>query len=308
MNIILLNNFCKRKGSVELCVPRAFSLVLIGFFLVIGISAGTGYYFGQQQVAENVASAPPAVDVTRILDADRASLIEEKAEVQAHLDALAIRLGSLQAHMMRIDALGDRLVEVAKLDEAEFNFSAEPAMGGLDASENATSQDIDELLADVNAFNSMIEDRGQKLDVLEELIATGQLYEEITPSGRPIVKGWLSSRFGKRIDPKTGKKTFHRGYDYAGKTGADVIAVASGLVIRSEFQKGFGNMIELKHPEGYSTVYAHNKENLVKVGDVVKKGQQIALLGSTGRSTGPHVHFEVRRNGKYVNPTKFVSR
>ena len=308
MNIILLNNFCKRKGSIELCVPSAFSLVLFGFLLIVGVSAGAGYYFGQQQVADNSSSSKSVAEITRILDADRALFNEEKAEVQAHLGALAIRLGSLQAHMMRIDALGDRLVEVAKLDEGEFNFSDEPALGGLDASETATSKDMDELLADVQAFNSMIEDRSQKLDVLEELITTGQLYEEITPSGRPVVKGWLSSRFGKRIDPKTGKNTFHRGYDYAGKTGSDVIAVASGLVIRSEFQSGFGNMIELRHPEGYSTVYAHNQENLVKVGDVVKKGEQIALLGSTGRSTGPHVHFEVRKNGKYVNPTKFVSR
>ncbi len=306
MNIILLNNFCKRKGSVELCVPRAFSLVLVGVITLVGLSAGTGFYLGQQQVAATSMESP--VDVARILDADRASLEEEKAQVQAHLDALAIRLGALQAHMMRLDALGDRLVDIANLDEAEFNFSEEPALGGLDASESATSQNINELLSDVNAFNSLIDDRGQKLDVLEELIATGQLYEEITPSGKPIVKGWLSSRFGKRIDPKTGKKTFHRGYDYAGKVGADVIAVASGLIVRAEKQKGFGNMVEIKHPEGYSTIYAHNKENLVKVGDVVKKGQQIALLGSTGRSTGPHVHFEVRRNGKYVNPTKFVSR
>ena len=306
MNIILLNNFCKRKGSVELCVPRAFSLVLLGVIALVGFSAGAGFYFGQQQTVATQLGSP--VDVARILDADRAGLEEEKAQVQAHLDALAIRLGALQAHMMRLDALGDRLVEIAKLDEAEFNFNDEPALGGLDASESATSPSIDELLADVNAFNSLIDDRGQKLDVLEELITTGQLYEEITPSGKPVVKGWLSSRFGKRIDPKNGKKTFHRGYDYAGKAGADVIAVASGLIVRSEFQKGFGNMIEIKHPEGYSTIYAHNKENLVKVGEVVKQGQQIALLGSTGRSTGPHVHFEVRQNGKYVNPTKFVSR
>lgn len=306
MDIILLNSFCKRKGSVKLCLPTTLAFVFLALATVISISVGAGYYLGKQQAGDIPGES--FVEVKRVLDNDRAGLEEEKAKVQAHLDALAIRLGTLQAHMLRLDALGERLVDIAKLDDGEFDFNAEPAIGGLDSSDTATSQNINELLSDVNAFNSLLDDRGQKLDVLEELITTSQLYDEITPSGRPVTKGWLSSRFGKRIDPKTGKKTLHRGYDFAGKPGADVIAVASGLITRSEHQKGFGNMIEIKHPDGYSTVYAHNKKNLVKVGDFVKKGQKIALLGSTGRSTGPHVHFEVRKNNKYVNPTKFISR
>ena len=306
MNLILLNNFCKRKGSIDICMPSALGLFISGFILVVGISVGAGYYFGKQQIS--VAEQQPYADVEKILVADREAMLEEKAQLQAHLDALSIRIGSLQAQMLRIDALGDRLVDVAQLDSDEFDFSKEPAVGGIETPENATSRDIQDLISDVNHFNQLIDDRTEKLDLLEELIATGKLYEEITPSGRPVIKGWLSSRFGKRIDPKTGKKNFHRGYDYAGKTGADVVAVASGLIIRSEYQKGFGNMIEIKHPDGYSTLYAHNKENLVSVGDMVKKGDKIALLGSTGRSTGPHVHFEVRRNGKFINPSKYVKR
>lgn len=306
MDIILLNSFCKRKGSVKLCLPTTIAFVFLGVVSLIGLSVSAGYYFGKKQADEIPVQS--YVQVKQVLDNDRSSLEEEKAKVQAHLDALAIRLGSLQAHMLRLDALGERLVDIAKLDGGEFNFNDEPAVGGLDASDTATSQDINELLADVNGFSSLLDDRGQKLDVLEELITAGQLYDEVTPSGKPVTKGWLSSRFGKRIDPKTGKKMMHRGYDFAGKAGADVIAVASGIILRAERQKGFGNMIEIKHPGGYSTVYAHNKENLVKAGDFVKKGQKIALLGSTGRSTGPHVHFEVRKNNKYVNPSKFVSR
>ena len=306
MDIILLNSFCKRKGSVKLCLPSTLAFAFLGLVAVIGISISAGYYFGKQQITEMPLQS--YVQVKQVLDNDRTSLEEEKAKVQAHLDALAIRLGSLQAHMLRLDALGDRLVDIAKLDGDEFNFNDEPAVGGLDSSDTATSQDINELLADVNGFSSLLDDRGQKLDVLEELITAGQLYDEVTPSGKPVTKGWLSSRFGQRIDPKTGKKMMHRGYDFAGKTGADVIAVASGMIVRAEYQKGFGNMIEIKHPDGYSTVYAHNKENLVQAGEFVKKGQKIALLGSTGRSTGPHVHFEVRKNNKYVNPSKFVSR
>ena len=306
MNLILLNNFCKRKGSIDICMPSALGLFISGFILVIGVSVGAGFYFGKQHT--EVVQQQPYADVEKVLAADRAALQEEKAQLQAHLDALSIRIGSLQAQMLRIDALGDRLVDVAQLDRDEFDFSKEPALGGIASPESATSSSIQELIADVDNFNQLVDDRAEKLDLLDELIATGKLYDEITPSGRPVIKGWLSSRFGKRIDPKTGKKNFHRGYDYAGKTGADVVAVASGLIVRSEYQKGFGNMIEIKHPDGYSTLYAHNKENLVSVGDMVKKGEKIALLGSTGRSTGPHVHFEVRRNGKYVNPSKYVKR
>lgn len=306
MNLILLNNFCKRKGSIDICMPSALGLFISGFILLVGVSVGAGYYYGKLHAT--VAGQQPYADVEQVLVADREAMLEEKAQLQAHLDALSIRIGSLQAQMLRIDALGDRLVDVAQLDSDEFDFSKEPAIGGLASPENAASRGIQDLITDVNNFNQLVDDRTEKLDLLEELIATGKLYEEITPSGRPVIKGWLSSRFGKRIDPKTGKKNFHRGYDYAGKTGADVVAVASGLIIRSEYQKGFGNMIEIKHPDGYSTLYAHNKENLVSVGDMVKKGDKIALLGSTGRSTGPHVHFEVRRNGKYINPSKYVKR
>lgn len=306
MNIILLNNFCKRKGSVDLCMPRALGVMVSGLFLLVGVSAGAGYLIGQH--FSPVVESRNFDKVETMLAQDRATLLEEKAQLQAHIDALSIRMGSLQAQMLRLDALGDRLVDVAKLDSSEFNFTEEPPVGGRDIPESARSTEIDELIADVDAFNQLIDDRVLKLDLLDELLASGQLYEEITPSGRPIVKGWLSSRFGKRIDPKTGKKTFHRGYDFAGKPGADVIAVAAGFVARAEYQSGFGNMIEIKHADGYSTLYAHNKKNLVQTGDVVKKGQKIALLGSTGRSTGPHVHFEVRRNGKFINPNKYVRR
>lgn len=305
MNIILLNNFCKRKGSVDLCMPNTMVLLLGGLVMLVLLAVTAGYYLGQQQHA--AGNLQPR-QLMEMVQTDRQQLAEEKARLQAHMDALSIRLGALQAQVLRIEALGDRLVDAAQLDRGEFNFDQEPAVGGLDIPEISRSATMSELLADVESFQQLLDDRSQKLEILDELIATGQLYEESTPSGRPVVKGWLSSRFGKRIDPKNGKKTFHRGNDYAGKPGSDVIAVASGLVIRSEKQNGFGNMVEIKHPDGYSTLYAHNKENLVSVGDRVSKGQSIALLGSTGRSTGPHVHFEVRRDGKYINPAKYLKR
>ena len=132
------------------------------------------------------------------------------------------------------------------------------------------------------------------------------LQQEVIPSGRPINKGWISSRYGKRNDPFTGKPDFHKGIDLAGREGADVIAVGSGVVMWSGKRFGYGNMVEINHGNGYITRYGHNKENVVKVGDTVKKGQVIAQMGNTGRSTGPHVHFEVWRSGRTVDPMKFI--
>jgi murein DD-endopeptidase MepM/ murein hydrolase activator NlpD len=153
---------------------------------------------------------------------------------------------------------------------------------------------------------NLLADREDKLTALELVLMNRGLMAEVTPSGRPVKKGWMSSGFGKRTDPFKGKKTYHRGVDFAGKRGSDVVAVASGVVVRSKKAAGYGNFVEIRHADGYSTLYAHNKENLVKSGDMVNKGQTIALLGSTGRSSGPHVHFEVHRNGKIVNPLRFV--
>jgi murein DD-endopeptidase MepM/ murein hydrolase activator NlpD len=152
-----------------------------------------------------------------------------------------------------------------------------------------------------------MDDREQKLSVLERLLMDRSLRARVIPSGRPVTEGWLSSGFGKRADPFTGKQEYHDGVDFAGKEGADVMSVGDGVVTWSGKRSGYGNLVEINHGNGYVTRYGHNKEQLVDVGDTVKKGQMIALMGSTGRSTGPHVHFEVLRNGKPVNPSRYIA-
>ena len=222
------------------------------------------------------------------------------------MDALALKVAELQAHLMRLDALGDRLVEIGKLDRDEFDFASSPPMGGIEASVPGETQSAAELSADMARISRLLEDREDKLSALERVLMNRGLMAEVVPSGRPVSKGWMSSGFGKRTDPFKGKKSYHRGVDFAGKRGTDVVAVAAGVVTRSKKVPGFGNFVEIRHADGYSTLYAHNQKNLVKKGDVVSKGETIALLGSTGRSSGPHVHFEVHRDGKIVNPLRFV--
>lgn len=301
----MLTEFCKRTGASDHSAAR---LAGVGALAIIGLGAlgaWGGFILGERHAMLN-GSGPAAAEVHTLLEAERRVIADAKAEQRAHLDALALKIAELQAHLMRLDALGDRLVEVGKLDREEFDFSAAPPVGGVDDALPAESQGVGDLSADMQRIAELLTDREGKLDALEQLLMNRELMAAALPSGKPVEKGWLSSGFGRRIDPFSGKKSLHRGVDFAGKPGSNVIAVASGVVTRAERVAGFGNIVELRHADGYATRYAHNKKNLVEIGDVVSKGDTIALLGSTGRSSGPHVHFEVHRNGKVVNPARFL--
>ncbi|MEE8285861.1 MAG: M23 family metallopeptidase [Gammaproteobacteria bacterium] len=228
------------------------------------------------------------------------------SDAERNLDALALRMGEIQSRVVRLDALGRRLVEMANLDAEEFSFDHLPARGGPDLVTEREPFQVPDFLASLEELVRVLEDREPKLAVVEGTLMNRKLHAEVYPTGRPVNKGWISSVFGWRNDPITGKRAFHEGIDFAGRANSEVVAAAAGVVVWSGSRWGFGNAVEVNHGNGYSTLYAHNKKNLVKVGETVKKGQVLALLGSTGRSSGPHVHFEVRRNGQAVNPMKFV--
>ena len=234
-------------------------------------------------------------------------LTELEQDTAANLDALALQVGNIRGQAMRLDALGERLVDQSGLDAGEFDFSTLPAVGGY-SDGPGKSQSVEEIIRELGSVAGLLQDRKNKLDLLQDMIMNWELKQEITPSGYPVKQGYITSGYGSRTDPFSGKKKSHRGVDFAGKTGTDVIAVAAGVVIKSERTKGYGNVLELRHSDGYVTRYAHNKQNLVKEGELVEKGQTIALLGSTGRSSGPHVHFEVKKNGNVVNPGRFIKQ
>jgi murein DD-endopeptidase MepM/ murein hydrolase activator NlpD len=158
----------------------------------------------------------------------------------------------------------------------------------------------------MRTFDVRLSDREAQLDVLAGVLMTQNLNERVYPQGRPVGAGWISSYFGKRTDPFTGKAANHTGVDFAGKSGAEISAVADGVVTWSADRYGYGIMVEINHGNGYTTRYAHNSRNIVAVGDEVRKGQIVALMGETGRATGPNLHFEVLHNGSRVNPVKFI--
>ena len=226
-----------------------------------------------------------------------------RTNAQSELDALAARIGQMQAHVTRLDALGGRLIKISKLDAAEFNFDHKPAYGGPHDPESGVAVELEHVLVDLS---DQLDSREQQLSILEDVILNSQLKKESRPAGRPITKGWISSYYGKRTDPFSGKIEKHKGMDFAGKAGSKIKAVSAGVVTWAGSRYGYGNLVEINHGNGYMTRYGHNAEILVEVGDTVEKGQAISLMGSTGRSTGPHVHFEVLLNDRQVDPLRFV--
>jgi murein DD-endopeptidase MepM/ murein hydrolase activator NlpD len=303
MNVIVFSKRLGRARQFELGRPVALmaTVVTVGALLTAVLFAGM--QMGRTGTLEPTAQVG---DWGRTLEEQRQQVADTKRDLQERLDALAGRVGQMNAQVIRLNALGRRLTEMAKLDKGEFNFDSPPAVGGpegLTVGATVGSADITGML---DTLSQQLKDRERQLSVLESLISTRNLSNQIVPGGRPVVQGWISSYFGGRTDPFTGRNAFHRGLDFAGRAGSQVVAVASGVVTFSKDRFGYGRTVEINHGNGYVTRYAHNQKALVKVGDTVQKGQAIALMGSTGRSTGPHLHFEVLRNGRAVDPLRFV--
>lgn len=252
----------------------------------------------------------------------RGKLVEQKSRLrslrlrsQAQSEAMGRQLALLQARLTRMEALGLRVAEVAQLDTEEFNFREPPAVGGpavsksygFAASMPASDLPIAGLDQNLEGLNAASLSAERQLQVLESMLRDKDYQQAKSLAGRPILWGWMSSPYGERVDPISGKKAWHKGVDFAGKAGSDVVAVASGVITYAGKRYGYGLMVEITHSDGYVSRYGHHQEVTVQVGDVVSRGQVIALMGSSGRSTGPHVHFEVFKNGRRVDPAKYVA-
>lgn len=305
MNIILFTTVNGRPGSLNLSRPQIYLPVMAMISLVCSLLLYAGYQLGGQSGPQEPSVA--LHDWRTDMESQRRAVDAAKRSSQAHLDALALRLAQMQAQVLRLDAMGERLIEVSKLDKGEFDFNQLPAVGGPVEATDLHSFEPPDFMQELDALSAQLDDRERQLSVLEDLIMDRTLSAQGSPSGRPVTNGWLSSHYGKRTDPFTGRPAMHEGVDFAGKLGADIVAVAAGVVTWSGKRYGYGNLVEINHGNGYVTRYGHNQKNLVKVGETVKKGQTIALMGSSGRSTGPHVHYEVLRNNRPVDPARYIA-
>ncbi len=237
------------------------------------------------------------------LAAQDAKLEDTRREAQREVNALAARLGELQAQANRLNALGDRLTRVAKLGDGEFDFNRPVGIGGAEASRDIAAGD---LVAGLDEAEQDFRRSGGQLSVLEALLFDQELERNAMPSRAPVANSFITSGYGHRADPFGGGGQYHRGIDFDARTGDPVMTVADGVVSYSGWRAGYGNVVEVDHGNGFVTRYAHNSRNTVKVGDLVRTGHEVAKAGSTGRSTGAHVHFEVWENGRVHNPRKFL--
>ena len=240
----------------------------------------------------------------------REEALKSQEIVQGHLNAMALRLGDLQAQMMRLDGLGERLAKIAGLNPQELQSlqpGKAPGRGGAESttipSSNFTVTEFGELLG---KLARQVDERSDQLGVLEALLVQTSANRKFLPTLAPIVDGWYSSNFGFRIDPFTGGKSFHEGIDFPANVGTPIVAAASGKVVYAGYHAEYGKIIEIDHGNGLLSRYAHASQISVNEGDLVVRGQRLGFVGSTGRSTGPHLHFEVRLNGVPQNPARFL--
>jgi murein DD-endopeptidase MepM/ murein hydrolase activator NlpD len=299
MNLILFSRREGRTRHLNLSHPLALSLVAVlvlallgGVFMLgvrTGINGATAGLFGEAAAAQ-----------------ERTDLAHLRARLQEGIDGLALKMGMLNAHMVRLNALGKRLAQMANLDNREFDFDHEPAVGGPETGSSGRGAVVPDLSAMIDQFDRDLDYRTVQFSALESVLLGRQLSAEVRPSGRPVMAGYISSYFGERMDPFNGEEAFHKGLDFASDKGSDVLAVAQGVVTWAGPREGYGVLVEVNHGNGYVTRYAHNSRVLVAAGDTVQRGQAVAVVGSTGRSTGPHVHFEVLRDGRQIDPMAFI--
>jgi len=307
MNIILVPDSAGRGHNISLSPLQLLVLalvVLVGLPLLIGaVSFKVSAYLDPTAGSRD----PEYIQRQAALLINERQVIEQaRRDAELHLNALAQRLGYMQAELLRLNALGQRLARMGGLDKREFDFTAGPAMGGPEPARGLSSMSVPDFLNTLEGLSGQIERKSERLAALESSLLDKQLKAAVFPAGWPTIGGWVSSGFGQRSDPFTGRSAFHEGVDIASRFGSEIRAVGGGVVSYAGDKDGYGCTVEVNHGNGYITRYAHCKSTLVRVGDRVTKGQGVALVGTTGRSTGPHLHFEVLRHGRVVNPSSYL--
>ena len=251
---------------------------------------------------------PAMIDQWRERLADQSDRVQDlEKQAAAESGAVGRQFAQMQARLWRMEALGARVADAAEIPAEEFGFDL-PAPQGGPAGGCETVLDWPDLRTGLDALAGDIRDRENELEILESFLDNQEYREAVKLSGWPVERGWISSPYGRRMDPVSGTMTWHTGVDFAGRQGSDVVAIAAGVVVFAGERQGYGKLVEIDHGDGYITRYAHHSELKVGRGDIVKRGEPIGSMGASGRTTGPHVHIEVLKNGRHVNPATYVAR
>ena len=301
MNIILVSGKLARARTITLSLPH---LVLGGAAGLLGLLV---LAFALQYLTLRYApSLNSSLLNSLILSAQQEQNQKAESYLRENLNALASKLGQMQAQLLRLDTLGERLAKTAGFKPHEFMFDQLPGRGGAVSTLPAYDLSLGDMNRQVALLTKQMDDRTEKLGILDTLMIVDSAKKKLLPSVLPVEGGWYSSNYGWRIDPFNSMRAFHEGMDFMAEVGTQARAAAGGVVAFSDFHPQYGNMVEVDHGNGLITRYAHLSKRMVKVGDVVLSGGNIGQVGSTGRATGPHLHFEVRQNGAPLNPMRFL--
>jgi murein DD-endopeptidase MepM/ murein hydrolase activator NlpD len=303
MNIILVSNRLVKTRSITLDGWQALFLMLMMFGLMLGAAFALQYSlvrFAPEGLGEGMRTllSKAYVDERQ----------KQQSNLFSSLDTMASRIGQMQSQVQRLDALGVRLAKLTGMKPGEFQFDQIPAQGGPLVILPTQEMSVNILDQQLKRLTQVVNDRSDKLMALETMLLQNQLSRKLLPSIPPVTVGWYSSNFGWRIDPFTGANAMHEGVDYMVDAGTPIHASAGGVVAFADSHPQYGNMVEIDHGNDIITRYAHASKLLVKVGQVVRRGEKIAEVGSTGRSTGNHLHFEVRYQGTAQNPVRFLQK
>ena len=302
MQIILISNRLAKARTVSMTAGNLVATALLLALLLVGLT-GTLYWFTLRFAHE---IRLPALQ-SFVLEARKKETDRAREFVQQNLNAMAVKLGEMQAQLTRLDALGDRLSTLAGIRPQEFRFSEPPGLGGAQST-SIPPQDLS--LAEFDDRLSLLkhnmENRTDFLGVLEAQLFEQAVRKKLMPTIMPVDAPFNASGFGMRIDPFTGQSAMHEGIDFLADTGTPVVAAAGGVVVFAGYHPQYGQVVDVDHGNDLVTRYAHCSKLFVKEGDVIQRGRRIALVGSTGRSTGPHLHFEVRFKGAPQNPSRFL--
>ncbi len=303
MNIILIANNSERARKLTL--TKTNIILSIAVFLIIIIASALILNFISLRYADRI-EAPLLRTILVNPQEERHQKIQ--MHLQDNLNIMASKLGQMQAQLLRLDALGERLAESTGIKTRDLSFKEIPGQGG--ARNNILSEDltVDEFDQKLQELSNLLDERTDKLGALDSLLRYGRVTKFVLPSEMPVETDWYSSGFGYRIDPFTGKKAFHEGVDFVAEIGTPIKAAAGGVVIYSDRHPEYGNMIEIDHGDDLVSRYAHASKLVVARGEVVLQGQKIGEVGNTGRSTGAHLHFEIRHKDKPQNPSKFLKK
>ena len=303
MNIILVSDSLAKSRIVT--ISQSQIIMAVCGFISAGFVFALGTYWVTMKYAVDIKN-PFIQSLISTLTLQKTQQAEK--EMREQLNSLAVKLGELQARLMRLDAFGERLGKAAGIKPEEFRFSETPGRGGPMPSESMSEEiSFKDFQTKLSEISRALDDRGDKLGVFDSVLMAGRLAAKAIPTTLPVVTGYYSSNFGYRIDPFTGRQAFHTGVDFNAAPGSAVMAAAGGVVSAAEVHPEYGKMIDVDHDNGLTTRYAHLSKMMVKVGDVVLKGQRVGDLGQSGRATGPHLHFEVREHSVPLNPNRFLS-